>query len=184
MTYKDELCRAMRHLASRNTKFIGYNVKHGSHANGTLLDVPEEQLLETPVAENLIVGLATGYALKGVPALAYIERFDFVLNAFDAIVNHLDKIKRMSNGEFSPNIILRTIVGNREAPLFTGLTHTQDFSEALQLMVGFPVVRLLRPEAVFNSYASALEELSEHSTLLVEYRDAYGFECETTSTAT
>src|SRR5882724_1878626 len=105
MNYKDELCRAMRHLAADpKFRFIGYNVRFGSKANGTLVGLPEEQLVETPVAENLVVGLTLGYAFKGVPALAYIERFDFVLNAVDALVNHVDKIFKMSQGQFNPNI--------------------------------------------------------------------------------
>jgi len=184
MTYKDELCRAMRHLGCNpRFRFMGYNIRYGSKANGTLKDIPEEQLVETPVAENLIVGLALGYAFKGTPALAYIERFDFVLNAADALVNHVDKIKRMSHGQFNPTLLIRTVVGNSAKPLFTGLTHTQDFSESLSKMLQFPVVCLRTPESVFTEYAKALDRLKTSSTLLVEYRDAYELECATTNTA-
>jgi len=185
MTYKDELKRAMNYLAAHpHFRFFGYNVACGSKANGTLVDVPEEQLIETPVAENLVVGLATGYALRGIPTLAYVERFDFLLNAADALVNHVDKIKRMSHGQFSPNIIIRTLVGSTTKPLFTGLTHTQDFSAAFAKMLQFPVVQLKTPESVFTEYAKALDRLDSSSTLLVEYRDAYELECATTNTAT
>ncbi len=178
MTYKDELCRAMKHLSTQpKMRFIGYNVRYGHRAEGTLVDIPEQQLIETPVAENLIIGLATGYALQNFTVMAYIERFDFVLNAFDALINHLSKIKNMSGGQFNPNILIRTLVGNRKYPLFSGMTHTQDFSEPLSQMLRFPVIQLHTAEAVFREYTRAVDELQEHSTLLVEYRDDYTLEC-------
>ena len=175
----------MCHLAvNRKFRFIGYNVRYGSKANGTLADVAETQLIETPVAENLIIGIAAGYALKNQPVLAYIERFDFVLNALDALVNHVSKIEIMSQGAFKPNILVRTLVGNTKRPLFTGLTHTQDFSEGLARLLSFPVVQLTNPNMVFNEYAAAAASIEHHSTLLVEYRDIYDTECETINTAT
>ena len=61
MTYRDELTLAMDNLAAdKATRFIGYGVKIGGRALGTLKNVPDAQLIETPVAENLMVGLATG----------------------------------------------------------------------------------------------------------------------------
>jgi len=174
ITYKSELTEAMNLLASDpHFRFIGYNVKYGSLANGTLAAVAKNQLIETPVAENLVAGLAIGYALRGVPVLTWIERFDFMLNAYDAIVNHADKIARISGNEFRGNVIFRTIVGNRKKPLFTGATHVQDFSESLRQMVSFPVVQLKRVEDVVPAYVEARKNLNLHSTVMVEYRELY-----------
>src|SRR5438477_13169810 len=131
MTYKEALTAAMDELArDPMIRFIGYGVSIGK-AMGTLKNVPDSQLIEMPVAENLMVGFAIGLALKGLKPVVFIERFDFILNALDAVVNHLDKIGDISRGEFRPTIILRVVVGNRQKPLFTGETHTQDFSVAM-----------------------------------------------------
>ena len=173
MTYKDELKRAMDYLArDPKTVFIGYNVLYGSQANGTLKDVPKGQLIEMPVAENLMAGLAVGMALEGYKPVVYIERFDFILNALDAIVNHADKIKRLSVGEFDPKIIFRVLVGGSTQPLFTWPTHTQDFTEALKRLVSFPISQLRSVPQVFADYKSAFDDLA-CSTLLIEYRDLY-----------
>jgi pyruvate dehydrogenase E1 component beta subunit len=153
------------------TCFIGYGVKYGGKAMGTLKNVPEHQLIETPVAENLMVGVAIGMALKGRKPIVFIERFDFILNAADAIVNHLDKIGSISRGEFSPNVILRVVAGNRGKPLFTGETHVQDFSAAFRSMVGFPVRTSRSAEEVVANYEDAFSSLNQHSSLLVEYKD-------------
>ena len=81
MTYKESLTSAMTALGKDPLAcFIGYGVSNGK-AGGTLNRVLPEQLIETPVAENLMVGLAIGMALAGRRPLVYVERFDFVLNA-------------------------------------------------------------------------------------------------------
>ncbi|MCX6896573.1 MAG: hypothetical protein NTZ16_13970 [Verrucomicrobia bacterium] len=172
MTYKDSLTQAMHQLAEDpKVVFIGYGIRCGGQAAGTLKGIPEAQLIETPVAENLMVALGIGLALKGYKPVVFIERFDFILNALDAIVNHLDKINTMSRGEFKPTMILRVVTGNRLKPLFTGETHTQDFSEAVAKMVTFPVIGLREAGQIGEQYAAAKARLVDTSTMLVEYKD-------------
>lgn len=172
MTYREELALANASLAKHEaSRFVGYGLKHG-RAAGTLSDVPEEKIIETPVAENLVIGLATGLSLAGLRPVAFIERMDFILNSLDAIVNHLDKIHALSHGEFSPAVIIRTMVGNKERPLFTGLCHVQDHSTAIAKMVSFPVIRLRKAEEIKFAYEEAArDQMKGVSTLLVEYRD-------------
>jgi pyruvate/2-oxoglutarate/acetoin dehydrogenase E1 component len=170
-SYKTELTAAMDSLAlDPAVRFVGYGVSIG-RAMGTLKNVPASRMLETPVAENLMVGLAIGMALKGLKPVVFFERFDFVLNAMDAIVNHLDKIETLSHGEFKPTMILRIVVGNREKPLFTGETHVQDFEEALAKLVTFPVVHLPNDRYIRGEYAVAHQALGVHSTAIIEYKD-------------
>lgn len=172
VNYKSELTAAMECLAEDPlVRFIGYGVKIGGRALGTLKNVPDSQLVETPVAENLMVGLAIGMALRGLKPVVYIERFDFILNALDAIVNHLAKIKDISRGEFNPSIILRVTVGNKDKPLFTGETHTQDMTEALKRLVKFPIIKLEHADLIRPQYKAAHAFLDRHSTALIEYKD-------------
>ncbi len=153
------------------TRFVGYGLRRG-RAMGTLSSVPDSQLVETPVAENLMTGVAIGLALIGLKPVVYFERADFLLNALDAIVNHLDKAATLSRGEFKPAVILRITVGNRDKPLFTGPPHVQDFSEALAKMVSFPVWQMREPDGIaFNyDYARGLQN-EGRSTALFEYKD-------------
>ena len=177
-TYKQALTDSMTELATDpKVCFVGYGVKYGGMAAGTLKGVNPEQLIETPVAENLMVGLAIGLALAGRRPVVYIERFDFILNALDAIVNHLDKIAPLSQGQFHPAVILRVVAGNKRKPLFTGITHTQDFTSAMCHMVNFPIVRLENPAFIEEHYRSAHnalkgdEKCPPTSTLFVEMKD-------------
>ncbi|TAN51767.1 MAG: hypothetical protein EPN21_05640 [Methylococcaceae bacterium] len=172
MTYKEALTQANHALAANSsTRFIGYGLQKG-RALGTLKGIDDKQIIETPVAENLMLGLAIGLSLKGMRPVVFIERMDFILNALDAIVNHLDKAHAISHGEFSPAVIIRAVVGNRGKPLYTGLTHTQDFSDALRRMIAFPVLQLNAAEDVVDAYRTAAQNQSDGvSTILVEYKD-------------
>jgi len=172
LTYKDALTSANQMLAADAAmRFIGYGLKKG-RALGTLKNIDEAKIIESPVAENLMVGMAIGLALKGYKPLVFIERMDFILNALDAIVNHLDKARRLSQGEFSPGAIIRCVIGNRDKPLYTGITHIQDFSEALHHLVSFPVRQLHNPADIESAYAQAKADIDQgRSTILVEYKD-------------
>jgi pyruvate/2-oxoglutarate/acetoin dehydrogenase E1 component len=170
MKYKDAIKTSMESLAKNpKTIFLGYNVKYG---NGMLKDIPEQQLFETPVAENLMVALAIGMSLEDYLPIVYFERFDFILNALDAIVNHLEKIKDISHNEYDPQVIIRAVVGNKNAPLFTGATHTQDFTEALSKLTSIPVVKLpYDSQKIMEIYKTS------KSCIIVEEKDCYDLEC-------
>lgn len=174
--YKEALTAAMTDLAKDPLVcFIGYGVRQG-RAGGTLRDAHPEQIIETPVAENLMMGMAIGMALAGRRPVVYFERFDFILNAMDALVNHLDKIGPLSQGEFAPSVIIRVVVGNSKKPLHTGITHVQDYTEVMTKMLSFPVMKLHTPSEIIGSYAVAHQQLRlkpgyARSAMLVELKD-------------
>ena len=172
MTYKECLIEQYTELAKiSNSIFVGYNTKKGRGA-GIFKNIPEDQLYETPVAENLMTGVAIGLSIEGYTPILYFERFNFILNALDSIVNHLDKFENLSYGEYKPKIIIRAVIGGKTTPFYTGSTHTQDFTEAIQHMVGFNVYKLPLDEQeiklMFNNAKKA-----PRSTLLIEEKDLY-----------
>lgn len=171
MKYKDAIKQAMEMLVKdERAVFLGYNVNYGSRAYGTLSNIPKSKCLETPVAENLMAGLAIGMALEGYKPIVFFERHDFMLNALDGIVNHLDKMEKLSKGQFKVSVIIRAIVGSKE-PLDPGLQHTQDFTEALKKMVSFPIVELKNSKQIMEEYKKVLE--LDHSVIFVERKELY-----------
>jgi len=172
MTYKAAITSAMTALSTDpRTRFVGYGMKRG-RSMGTLSGVPEEQIIETTLAENQMTGFATGLSIMGRLPLVYFERADFLMHACDAIVNHLDKLSEISLGQFRPAVILRVTVGNTTKPLFTGITHTRDHAHAFRAMVSFPVVVLMRTADILPRYAHARKrQLEGVSTMMIEYKD-------------
>ena len=172
MIFKVAIQESMKMLAKDDkTIFVGYNVRYGNKAAGTLNGISESQLLETPVAENLMLGLAIGLSIEGFKPIVYFERFDFILNALDAIVNHLDKIKELSNGEYEPKVIIRAVVGRKQKPFFAGLTHVQDFTESMKRLVAFPVIKPRSSKELIEVYQKAYK--AKESYLIVEEMDNY-----------
>jgi len=171
--YKDAIKSSMNFLAEDpKSVFIGYGVRTCTKGGGFFSDIPEDQLIETPVAEGLMLSLAMGLSLEGYKPLVFYERFDFIMNAMDALVNHLDKMPIISKGEYAPKVIIRCVVGGTETPFFTGVTHTRDHTESIKNMVQFPVLKPNNREEMIEAYRQAYA--SSHSYLIVEKKDWYG----------
>lgn len=151
--------------------FLGQNVCYSGHVvYETLKDIPDARKLEVPVMENTQMGMATGLALAGYVPISIHPRLDFLLLAMDQLVNHADKIGEMSQGQFQPHVIVRTMLGNT-SPLHPGPQHSQDHSEALRLMLKHtPVWRPKNPEQVIEAYRLALKQSGPHLIVEEAYR--------------
>lgn len=170
-SYFEELCQAMGLLGVvPNTIFMGQAVAYpGTAMQKTFRDVPENKLLELPVAEDMQMGMATGMSLNGLLPICCYPRWNFLLLATSQLVLHLDKLPLYSG--YRPKVIIRTAVGSAE-PLDPGQQHLGDFTEAYRSMLKtVTVVALDRAERIVPEYHAALERSG--STLLVEYSAKY-----------
>ena len=174
MKYKEELDRAMEWLATKsNTVFMGQAIGFSGHAiSNTMAQVPQDKRIELPVFEELQMGIATGMALEGwVPVTCY-PRFDFFILGLNQLVNHLDKIQDMSQGDMKPKVIIRVALGSK-LPFSAGPQHTQNHTEAMKKMLTeVNVVELTEPEQIFNVFVDAYN--SDKSTLVIEHNEFYG----------
>ena len=166
--YSDAVSLAMKELGDKGAIFIGYNVARGD-AMGTLKEVPFDQKLETPVAENLMSGLAIGMSFEGFLPVIYFERHDFILVAMDAIVNHIDKIERISHGEYKVPIIIRAVTADA-GPFYSGITHSQDFTPMLREAVSFPVIDPIGGE-ILDAFRGAAN--SGRPAIIIERKSRY-----------
>jgi pyruvate/2-oxoglutarate/acetoin dehydrogenase E1 component len=176
MAYKDELAKAMDLLGkNEKTIFLGQSVAYpGNAVYKTLEYVPLSKRIEMPIVEDLQMGMSTGLSLEGFIPVSIFPRMDFLILAINQLVNHLDKIKEMSNNQFSPKVIIRTGIGATK-PLYPGLQHCSDYREALKLMLkNINVVKLENSKDIIPEYKKALE--SDKSTILIEVNDLYDTE--------
>jgi pyruvate/2-oxoglutarate/acetoin dehydrogenase E1 component len=169
--YFDELCLAMNLLADDDrTIFMGQGVGcAGTTMSDTFKDVPAEKRLEMPVAEEMQMGMAVGMSLRGLIPICIYPRWNFVLRAADAIVNHLDRLSLYS--DYRPKVIIRTAVPSK-APFNPGPQHDDDFTGAFRSMLRTTdVVCLCSESDIVPQYQKALH--SPRSTIIVEYTDQY-----------
>ena len=114
-----------------------------------------------------MVGLAIGMSFEGFKPVVYFERHDFMLVAADAIGNHVDKIERISHGEFKVPIVLKTVVDDGGL-FYSGPTHSQNFTRLFREMVDFPVLEPLSSEEALEMYRYAKD--SEGPVMIVEHK--------------
>lgn len=171
--YLEEIKRSMDYLAQNpKTVFLGQSIKYaGNVIYKTLENVSRDRLIEMPVAEELQMGISTGLALQGwIPVTTY-PRFDFLLLAFNQLVNHLDKMTLISHGKMNPKVIVKVMAGSTR-PLDPGWQHKQNYVQELKTMCKtIEVIELLEPNQIFEAHKKALERTDRCSTVLVEYGD-------------
>ena len=69
------------------------------------------RVMDTPLAESLIVGSAIGLSVNGMRPVAEIQFGDFILPAFDQIVNEAAKFYYRSNGAWNVPMTIRAPYG-------------------------------------------------------------------------
>ena len=173
MTYKDSLTNMMTKLGEMdNTVFLGQQILFpGNPMSGTLIDVPKEKMIELPVMEDSQMGMSLGMAMAGKFVVTFYPRWDFLICAANQLVNHVDKIELMSNGQWKPNIIIRVAKGS-EIPLNPGPQHRgnyfNEFQSITQTIKFFDCVTV---DDIENAYNHAINEGG--ITLINEYPEKY-----------
>jgi 2-oxoisovalerate dehydrogenase E1 component beta subunit len=97
----------------------------------------EERVIDTPLAELGIAGVAIGAAMNGMRPVAEIQFADYIHPAFDQIVNEAAKIRYRSNGAFGCPIVVRAPFG---AGVHGGLYHSQSVEALFYHVPGLKIV--------------------------------------------
>ena len=129
MTYRDALREALREemLRDESVLVLGEEVGvwGGTYAvTRDLLDeFGEKRVVDTPIAEDAIVGAAVGAAMGGLRPVAELMTINFSLVAMDQIVNNMAKIRFMFGGQMTIPMVLRAPSGWGQL----AATHSQSF---------------------------------------------------------
>jgi pyruvate/2-oxoglutarate/acetoin dehydrogenase E1 component len=171
--YKDSLTNMMTKLGEMdNTVFLGQQILFpGNPMSGTLINVPKEKMIELPVMEDSQMGMSLGMAMTGKFVITFYPRWDFLICAANQLVNHVDKIELMSNGQWKPNIIIRVAKGS-EIPLNPGPQHRGNyFNEFQSITQTIKFFDCLTVDDIENAYNHAINEGG--ITLINEYPEKY-----------
>jgi pyruvate/2-oxoglutarate/acetoin dehydrogenase E1 component len=175
MKYFDELKRSMDWLASfDNSVFLGQAVKvAGTGMSNTLKDVPQEKRIELPVCEDMQMGITIGMAMNGYVPISIYPRWNFLMLAANQLINHLDKIPKMTKDKILPRVLIRVSIGS-ERPLHPQHQHVGDYTEAFRkLLSNVDVIRMEEPESIFPAFQYAFTKKDGRPSILVEYGDYY-----------
>jgi pyruvate dehydrogenase E1 component beta subunit len=95
-----------------------------------------ERVIDTPISELGMVGVAVGAAISGTRPVVELMTINFALLAIDQIVNHAAKISYMFGGQFNAPLVIRTASGWGQL----GATHSQTFEGWFAHVPGLRVV--------------------------------------------
>src|SRR4029453_13558228 len=102
----------------------------------------KHRVVDTPIAEEGFVGLATGAAMLGLRPVVEIMTINFILVAIDQIVNHASKIHYMFGGQARVPLVIRTPSGGMGQ---LAATHSQSFENWFAYCPGLKVVAPATP---------------------------------------
>src|SRR5713101_1840845 len=71
----------------------------------------ESRVIDTPLAESSIAGVAIGAAINGLKPIAEMQFADFIHPAFNQIVSEAAKLRYRSNNDFNVPMVIRAPFG-------------------------------------------------------------------------
>jgi acetoin:2,6-dichlorophenolindophenol oxidoreductase subunit beta len=150
------LFEAMR--ADARVLVIGEDVAEGGPYTATAGLAEEfgvERVLNTPISESAVCGVAVGAAESGLRPVVEIMFIDFITLALDQLVNQAAKAHFMSGGQLRVPLVLRTQggAGQRGAA-----QHSQSLEGWLTHIPGLKVVMPSRAADVGGLLASAIAD--------------------------
>ncbi|CAH1204655.1 MULTISPECIES: alpha-ketoacid dehydrogenase subunit beta [unclassified Paenibacillus] len=105
----------------------------------------EERVLDTPLAESAIAGVAIGAAMYGMKPIAEMQYSDFMFPATNQIISEAAKIRYRSNNDWSCPLVIRAPIG---AGVFGGLYHSQC---AESVFFGTPGLKIVAPYRPYDA---------------------------------
>lgn len=171
--YKSTLIEMMDRISQKdNSIFIGQQIVWpGNPMSTTLINVPKEKMIEVPVMEDSQMGMSLGMAMVGNFVVTFYPRWDFLICATNQLLNHVDKIKLMSNNLYKPNMIIRVGKGS-DVPLDPGHQHKGNyFQEYSSLCKNIEFHHLTSAQEIDLAYTYAIKEGGIH--VMAEYPQLY-----------
>jgi 2-oxoisovalerate dehydrogenase E1 component beta subunit len=128
----------------------------------------EARVLDTPLAESAIIGVAIGAALNGMIPIAEIQFADFIHPAFDQIVSEAARTRYRSNGDWHVPMVIRTPYGGG---VHGGLYHSQSIEAFYAHVPGLKVVVPSMPADAKGLLKSAIRD--PDPVLFLEHKKVY-----------
>jgi len=98
-----------------------------------------ERVVDTPLAESGIVGVALGLAVKGFKPVAELQFMGFLPPALDQVISHVSRIRNRSRGRYTCPMVIRMPYGG-------GIHAPEHHSESIEAMLAhIPGIKVVIP---------------------------------------
>ena len=174
LTYLEAIRAGMRDEMRRDPSVMVFGEDVGAKGGvfgateGLQSEFGEWRVLDSPLAESCIVGVAIGAALNGMRPIAEIQFQDYILPAVNQIVSEAAKIRYRSNGEWHCPLVVRAPFGGG---VHGGLYHSQSLEAMFCHVPGLKVVVPSTPHDAKGLLVAAVRD--PDPVLYFEHKRAY-----------
>jgi len=176
LSYREAIREAMIEEMARDEQVVVIGEDVGSYGGcfkvttGLLERFGTHQVIETPVSEEGLVGVAVGAAMMGMRPIVEIMYGDFSTLASDPLINHAAKMYFMSAGQISVPLVYRTPMGSGTG---AAAQHTQSLEALFTNVPGLKVVYPSTPADAKGLLKSAIRD--PNPVVFIEHK-LYGSE--------
>lgn len=128
----------------------------------------EARVLDTPLAESMIIGVSIGMAVGGLIPVPEIQFADFIHPAFDQIVSEAARLRYRSNNDFGCPITIRVPFGGG---VHGALYHSQSIEAFYAHVPGLKIVVPYTPADAKGLLKSAIRD--PDPVLYLEHKKMY-----------
>jgi acetoin:2,6-dichlorophenolindophenol oxidoreductase subunit beta len=174
LTYRDAVARGIAQEMRRDERvvLIGEDVAGAGGVFKTTVGLLEEfgprRVLDTPIAEQAILGATMGAAMTGMRPIAEIMFSDFFAVCWDIVVNEIAKTRYMTAGQVTLPLVIKT--GNGGGLRF-GAQHSQSIENWAMTVPGLKIVTPSTATDVIGLMAAAVR--SDDPVLFFEHKGLY-----------
>jgi 2-oxoisovalerate dehydrogenase E1 component beta subunit len=137
-------------------------------SDGFIEEFGKQRIIDTPVAESSIVGIAIGAAIGGLLPVAEMQFADFSAPAFEQIVDEAARIRYRSNGAYGVPIVIRMPWGGG---IHGALYHSQSVEAFYAHVPGLKVVVPSTPRDITGMLRAALRD--PDPVIFLEHKATY-----------
>jgi 2-oxoisovalerate dehydrogenase E1 component beta subunit len=135
---------------------------------GFIEEFGAERVIDTPLAEASIVGVAIGMAMEGLRPIAEIQFADFIYPAFNQIVGEAAKTRYRSNGDYTCPLVIRTPYGGG---VRGALSHSVSIEALFYHVPGLKIVAPSFPSDIKGLLNAAIDD--PDPVLFLEHKKTY-----------
>ena len=135
---------------------------------GLFQEFGPQRVIDTPISESGIVGMAIGAAMTGLRPVVEIMFGDFITLAMDQLVNQAAKVRYMSGGAYTVPLVVRTAIGVGGN---LGPQHSQSFHAWAAHVPGLKVVMPSCPADAKGLFKAAIRD--DDPVVFFESRSSY-----------
>jgi pyruvate dehydrogenase E1 component beta subunit len=120
-----------------------------------------ERVIDTPLAETVIAGMAIGLAAEGLRPVAEIQFSGFIYPTIDQMLNHASRLRNRTRGRLTCPMVLRAPSGGGIRPP----EHHSDSPEAI--FAHIPGLRVVVPSSPNRAYGLLLAAIRDPDPVVV-----------------